>query len=80
MIGWDEPPTGGIEDPQDIPHLCRCAQCGGEIYPGNEFYTDTPTSPGCKGSVNLHEDCLMDWVHDLGDRLVAERFGFEKTH
>lgn len=78
MTGWNKPPTYGIKDRQQIPPLCRCAQCGGEIYPGNEGYTDTPNAPGGPGSVTLHKDCLMDWVRDLGDDLVAEKFGFEK--
>lgn len=75
---WNEPPTRGIVDIQQIPPICRCAQCGGEIYPGSEAYTDYPNAPGCPGSVNIHKDCLMDWVRDRGDDLVAEQFGFEK--
>ncbi len=78
MTGWNEPPTYGVEDPQQVPPLCRCAQCGGEIYPTDELYTDTPEAPGSKGSVSLHADCLMDWVRALGDDLVADKFGFEK--
>lgn len=77
MNGWNEPPTYGIPDPQDVPPLCRCSQCGGEVYPGEDAYTDTPDAPGSPGSVTVHKDCLMDWVRDLGDDLVADKFGFE---
>lgn len=78
MTGWNEPPTYGIEDRQQIPPICHCAQCGGEIYPGSAAYTDTPNAPDSPGSVTLHKDCLMDWVRDLGDDLVADKFDFEK--
>ena len=78
MIGWDEPPTYGIEDPQDVPPLCFYATATTEIYPTDPFYTDAPGSPGSKGSVDLHEDCLMDWVRELGGDVVAGSFGFVK--
>lgn len=73
---WDEPPTRGIPDRQQIPPLCHCAQCGGEIYPGGAGYTDTPAAPGTPGSVNLHKDCLADWIQELGAAALAEAFGF----
>lgn len=78
MTGWNEPPTRGIEDPQQVLPLCRCAQCGGEIYPTDEFYTDTPEAPDSKDAVTLHTDCLMDWVRAQGDNNVAEQYGFER--
>lgn len=68
---WNEPPTYGIEDPQQIPEICKCSYCGGEIYPGDDAFTDG-------GKVRLHEDCLLDWVRDLGVAAVAEHYGFEK--
>lgn len=77
MIGWNEPPTYGIPDPQDQPPLCRCSHCGSEIYPADEVYTDAPDAPGSSGSVTIHKDCLMEWVRALGDDLVARQWGFE---
>lgn len=77
MSRWNEPPTYGIPDPQDILPVCYCTQCGGEIYPTDAAYTDAPDAPGSPGSVTLHKECLMDWVRDLGDAPVAEQWGFQ---
>lgn len=74
----DAPPTYGIEDPQCADPAAYCAQCGGEIYPREAYYTDTPNAPGSKGAVTLHPDCLLDWVRDQGTAPAAEAFGFVK--
>lgn len=70
MVNWDEPPTRGISDRQAERPIARCSFCGYEIYAGDEALTDG-------GDVELHTDCLMDWVKDLGIAAVAEAFGFE---
>lgn len=75
---WAEPPTYGIPDRQQAPPLCLCAHCGGEIYPGEAAFTDTPAAPDSKGAVTLHTDCLLDWVRDQGVTAVAEAFSFHK--
>lgn len=73
---WNEPPTYGIKDPQEEPPVCFCDQCGREIYPGTAAFTDDPNGIPGKGSVNVHDDCLMEWVEALGIKLVAEKFDF----
>lgn len=73
---WTDPPTYGIPDPQAQLPLCRCAQCGREIYPGGDYLTDTPAAPESPGATTLHRDCLADWVRDLGPTALSEAFGF----
>lgn len=73
---WHSPPTYGIQDPQAKPPLCHCAQCGREIYPGEDYLTDTSAAPEGPGAITLHRDCLLDWVRDLGPTTLAEAFGF----
>lgn len=67
----------GYPDSEEQP-LFRCAQCGREGYPGENYYTDTPAAPDDPGAVTLHQDCLMDWVRDRGPSAVAEAFGFAR--
>lgn len=64
-------------DLQQLPALAYCAQCGLEIYPGQAAWTDGQTL-GDLGNVDLHEDCLMDWVKELGTANVADAFGFRR--
>ena len=73
---WPDPPTYGIPDPQQADPLCRCACCGLEVYPGDAAYTDAPNAPDGPGAVTVHQDCLTDWVCDLGDEALANAFGF----
>lgn len=67
----------GQPDSRDL-SLCRCAQCGREIYLGDDYLTDTPAAPDSPGATTLHKDCLMDWVKCLGASAIAEAFGFER--
>lgn len=73
---WSDPPDYGIPDPQQAAPLCRCAYCALEIYPGDDAYTDAPGAPDTPGAVTVHQDCLTDWVRDLGDTALATAFGF----
>lgn len=68
----------GVPDRQQIPPVAHCAQCGLEIYPGQAAFTDG-AQLGDWGNVDLHQDCLIDWVKDLGTAPVAEAFGFRST-
>lgn len=65
-------------DPQQVSPVSRCAQCGGEIYPADWAWTDSPAL-GCRGGVDLHADCLLDWVRDQGAATAAQAFGFRRA-
>ncbi len=67
------------DDLQSAIPLCRCAQCGREIYPGGDCLTDTPNCPDDRGATTIHTDCLMDWVSDQDTPTVAEAFGFHRA-
>lgn len=49
-------PASGIEiaDPQQVEPVCCCAECGGEIYPGEPAYK------GWFSGLWFHLDCLME--------------------
>lgn len=65
-------------DLQQAAPASYCTQCGGEIYPGERAWTDCPTL-GCRGGVDLHAECLLDWVRDQGAATAARAFGFRQA-
>lgn len=72
---WDRSGRRWPPDLQQVLPAGYCAQCGGEIYPGEKAWTDCPTL-GCQGGVDLHSACLLDWIRDQGEVTAAQAFGF----
>lgn len=65
-------------DLQQVLPASHCAQCGGEIYPSDRAWTDCPAL-GYRGGVDLHAECLLDWVRDQGVATAARAFGFRRA-
>ena len=56
----DYEPADGIwiDDPQQVEPVCYCAECGGEIYPGERAYK------GLTSGMWVHYDCMIEEVAD----------------